>query len=132
MRRVNGLKNFLFRVKKKTNLKEEGTFLGTYLSRDEIELKEGSTFEGGLYSDAKVKITDFGLSRLGVATPASTTSEFLGTPLYASPEQFQGEELDSRCDIYSFGVILYEMLAGTVPFSGRSIPELYIRSQRSS
>ncbi len=70
------------------------------------------------------KITDFGLAQLTLAeggktnlTQAGTT---LGTPLYMSPEQIQGERLDHRSDQYSFGVTCYQMFAGQPPFSGRN------------
>lgn len=69
--------------------------------------------------DGRPYITDFGLARIAEAG-ASTISHdmMLGTPFYISPEQAQGEkDLDTRTDIYSLGVILYELVAGRVPFS---------------
>ncbi|MEZ6046084.1 MAG: serine/threonine-protein kinase [Planctomycetaceae bacterium] len=69
----------------------------------------------------QVKVADFGLARIvlhgdrGNLTQAGTT---LGTPLYMSPEQVQGQELDQRSDIYSLGITCYCMLAGKPPFQG--------------
>src|SRR5574338_1716622 len=61
-------------------------------------------------------LTDFGLVRV-VNTASQTASGFLsGTPAYMSPEQARGDQIDQRTDIYSLGIVLYEMLAGRVPF----------------
>ena len=62
-------------------------------------------------------LTDFGLTRMMEGNASLTGSGVLGTPAYMSPEQGQGEKLDNRSDIYSMGVILYEMVTGEVPFS---------------
>jgi len=68
--------------------------------------------------EAKLKITDFGLAKLKGATTLTKAGSTLGTAAYMSPEQASGEELDSRSDIFSFGVVLYEMLTGQLPFKG--------------
>ncbi len=75
--------------------------------------------EGGL----DVKVIDFGLAKSIEATPESATvtltqGGFLGTPHFASPEQLEEGEVDTRSDIYSLGVTLFYMLAGKTPFSG--------------
>jgi serine/threonine-protein kinase len=61
-----------------------------------------------------VKILDFGISKL-LQTDGSQTSSYMGTLAYSSPEQMEGRELDSRSDIYSLGVLLFEMLTGKMP-----------------
>ena len=67
----------------------------------------------------RVELLDFGVAKMrDVATSNLTqTGSVVGTPHYMSPEQCLGEELDGRSDIYSLGVVLYEMLAGVVPFN---------------
>ena len=73
-----------------------------------------------LESDGRVKIGDFGLSKSLVAdnNNITRTGAFLGTPLYASPEQIKGESLDPRTDVYSVSATLYYLLAGRAPFQG--------------
>lgn len=68
-----------------------------------------------------VKILDFGLARL-LSAPGSRTVD--GTPAYMSPEQFRGDHVDQRTDLWSLGVVLYEMVAGTPPFRGKSMAEI--------
>jgi serine/threonine-protein kinase len=71
-----------------------------------------------------VKVADFGLSRVihPDQQPLNLTQSgvTMGTPLYMSPEQVNGGELDARSDIYSFGVTCYHMLAGQPPYKGTS------------
>jgi len=69
-------------------------------------------------SRGQVKIMDFGLAKLRGATKITETGSTLGTAAYMSPEQAQGEEVDQRSDIFSFGVVLYELLTGQLPFKG--------------
>jgi eukaryotic-like serine/threonine-protein kinase len=61
-----------------------------------------------------VKVLDFGIAKL-LQTDANVTNYYLGTLAYSSPEQMEGKELDSRSDIYSLGVMMFEMLTGTMP-----------------
>ena len=70
-------------------------------------------------------VTDFGVSLVVGATGGETTRGMsVGTPAYMSPEQALAEEVDGRSDVYALGVMLFEMLTGRVPFTGRSTQEL--------
>src|SRR5213082_1229285 len=67
----------------------------------------------------RAKVTDFGIARAG-ASDMTETGSILGTAQYLSPEQAQGHAVSARSDLYAIGVVLYEMLAGRVPFDGES------------
>jgi tRNA A-37 threonylcarbamoyl transferase component Bud32 len=69
-----------------------------------------------LPADVEPILTDFGLVRLLDSTMHTTAGSVSGTPAYMSPEQSRGEKVDKRTDIYALGIMLYEMLAGVVPF----------------
>ncbi len=86
--------------------------------------------------DGFVKILDFGLAKLveqkAAGVDASTVKQnqtakgmILGTVNYMSPEQAKGEKVDARTDIFSFGVVIYEMIAGRTPFAGDSMSETF-------
>lgn len=73
-----------------------------------------------LMDDGTLKITDFGIARLESST-LTQAGTVLGTPTYMSPEQFMGQTVDGRSDLFSSGVILYQFLTGEKPFIGSSI-----------
>ena len=68
----------------------------------------------------QVKIMDFGLARLADRSQLTKTDTRLGTPAYMSPEQVQGKDADQRSDIWSLGVVLYQMVSGRLPFAGEA------------
>ena len=77
----------------------------------------------------QIRILDFGLAKIKSSDlfgsfVAAKTVGIVGSPAYMAPEQWSGEETDQRCDVYSLGIILYEMLTGDVPFKGSNIPSI--------
>lgn len=68
--------------------------------------------------DGKIKIMDFGLAKIGLDDKSSSVDSTSGTIAYMSPEQVTGDPVDQRSDIWSFGVVLYELLTGEMPFKG--------------
>src|SRR6202045_3252445 len=73
-----------------------------------------------LTADDTVKITDFGTAKI-IQFGTAQTSHVMGTPSYMSPEQVKGKPVDGRSDIFSLGVILYELMTGEKPFPGENI-----------
>jgi serine/threonine protein kinase len=103
------------------------SYAHTFTYRDE----GGATHKGIVHRDLKppnimvtpddrIKVTDFGIVKLVGAEATDTSKIAYGSPRYVSPEQAGGEHLDQRSDIYSLGIILYEMLTGEPPFGGSS------------
>lgn len=108
---------------------EAVAYAHAFVYRDE----EGATHRGIIHRDLKppnilvdrddhIKITDFGIVKLVGADSTDTSGLGYGSPRYVSPEQAAGESVDQRSDIYSLGVILYEMLTGVTPFGGGDRP----------
>jgi Protein kinase domain len=81
-----------------------------------------------------VKVMDFGVARrshLAVGEKRTQSGLVLGTPLYLSPEQSMGLEVDARADVYSVGVIMYQLLTGRVPFDGANAVEVILAHRNS-
>ncbi|HWM44147.1 MAG TPA: serine/threonine-protein kinase, partial [Burkholderiales bacterium] len=78
------------------------------------DLKPSNVF---VLRDGTIKVVDFGLARIE-SSQLTETGAVLGTPAYMSPEQFLGLPVDARSDLFSVGVILYQMLTGDRPFTG--------------
>lgn len=79
-----------------------------------------------LLEGGHVKVADFGVARIGTVN-ATQLGTVLGTPSYMSPEQCMGQEVDHRSDLFSCGVLLYEMLTGERPFPGNTATEILYR-----
>jgi serine/threonine protein kinase len=80
-----------------------------------------------LTENGQVKLTDFGIAHFEDAslTLKTRSGDILGTPAYMSPEQISGKAVDNRSDLYSLGVILYELLVGQRPFVGKNLASLF-------
>ena len=77
--------------------------------------------------EGRVKVTDFGIARAGAASQMTEAGSIIGTAQYLSPEQARGAPVDQTSDLYSTGIVLYELLTGTVPFSGETPVEIAMK-----
>src|SRR5204862_7154850 len=89
---------------------------------------EAAHAEGGVHRDlkpqnvmmdaaGKASVMDFGIARSMDASNMTRTGALMGTPTYMSPEQAQGQKVDARSDLYTLGIIFYELLTGAPPFA---------------
>jgi len=76
--------------------------------------------------DGRAKVTDFGIARAG-ASDMTETGSIMGTAQYLSPEQAQGHPVSARSDLYSIGIVLYELLTGRVPFDAESVVTIALK-----
>src|SRR5262249_53574794 len=78
-----------------------------------------------------VKVVDFGIAKIvsegGESLKLTSTGDVFGSPLYMSPEQCLGQNLDARSDIYSMGIVMYEALTGKPPFAGNNVLETILK-----
>ncbi len=95
------------------------------------DLKPDNIIVSETASGWHVKVVDFGIAKLrdqsSTTSSLTQTGMIMGTPRYMSPEQCMGEEIDARSDIYSLGIILYEMLCGVVPFNSPTTSAVIIQ-----
>jgi serine/threonine protein kinase/Tfp pilus assembly protein PilF len=90
------------------------------------DLKPGNIM---IDNDGNARIMDFGIARSFEGKGITGAGVLIGTPEYMSPEQVEGKDIDHRSDIYSLGVILYEMLTGRVPFEGETALNVAIKQK---
>src|SRR5262249_57484862 len=86
--------------------------------------------EGGASDALLVKLIDFGVAKVAETAAEQTHTGFIGTPAFASPEQFSSTgqmRIDTRSDIYSLGLTLWYLLTGRAPFAGRTMEEIRAR-----
>ncbi|MDA1129603.1 MAG: protein kinase, partial [Chloroflexi bacterium] len=84
-----------------------------------------------LTEDGIAKVSDFGIARAIASSTQSRTTRAVGTPFYMAPEQWTGSPADAKADIYSLGVLLYELLTGSPPFQGDSVEVIYVQHRES-
>ncbi len=89
-----------------------------YAHRKEIVHRDIKTDNMMITGEGQIKIADFGLAKLKGATRVTRRGSTVGTAAYMSPEQARGEDVDHRSDIFSFGVVFYELITGELPFKG--------------
>jgi beta-lactam-binding protein with PASTA domain/predicted Ser/Thr protein kinase len=77
-------------------------------------------------AEGRVKVTDFGIARAG-ASQMTEAGSIVGTAQYLSPEQARGSDVDQRSDLYSLGIVLYELLTGSLPFNGDTPVEIAMK-----
>ena len=80
-----------------------------------------------LTQDGSAKVSDFGIARALASSTATRATDVLGTPPYMAVEQWSGNHVDGRTDLYSLAVLLYEMLTGERPYRGETFGELYVQ-----
>ena len=85
-----------------------------------------------ILSDGTIKVMDFGIARISKFETVTMTDKAIGTVYYISPEQARGEHTDAKSDIYSVGVMLYEMLTGALPFDGDTPVSVAIKQIQST
>jgi eukaryotic-like serine/threonine-protein kinase len=93
------------------------------------DVKPGNLLRSG---DGVVKLADFGIAKATEQSSITQVGSVLGTAAYLAPEQARGEDAGPRCDLYSLGVVSYQLLSGRLPYEAMSLSELALKQQRES
>jgi serine/threonine-protein kinase len=101
-----------------------------YAHRHEVIHRDIKPANIMLLKNGKIKVTDFGIAK-AISDSKTKSGIVLGTPNYMSPEQINGHDLDGRSDIFSLGVVFFELLTGQLPFSGSSLANLFYQITQS-
>ena len=117
-------KGFLLPLRKVLFVVSEVALALDYAHRQGVIHRDVKPANIMVLKDGKVKVTDFGIAK-AVSSSQTKSGIVLGTPNYMSPEQINGHDLDGRSDIFSLGVVLYELLTGVLPFHGKNLTNLF-------
>ena len=94
-----------------------------YAHRNDVIHRDVKPANIMLIKNEKIKITDLGIAK-AVSSSQTKSGVILGTPNYMSPEQINGEPIDGRSDLFSLGVVFFELLTGQLPFQGKNLTSL--------
>jgi len=117
-------KGFLLPLRKVLFVVSEVALALDYAHRQGVIHRDVKPANIMVLKDGKVKVTDFGIAK-AVSSSQTKSGIVLGTPNYMSPEQINGQEIDGRSDIFSLGVVFFELLTGVLPFHGKNLTNLF-------
>ena len=117
-------KGFLLPLRKALFVLSEVALALDYAHRQGVIHRDIKPANIMVLKDGKVKVTDFGIAK-AVSSSQTKSGIVLGTPNYMSPEQINGHEIDGRSDIFSLGVVFFELLTGVLPFHGKNLTNLF-------
>jgi CHASE2 domain-containing sensor protein/tRNA A-37 threonylcarbamoyl transferase component Bud32 len=117
-------KGFLLPLRKVLFVVSEVALALDYAHRQGVIHRDVKPANIMVLKDGKIKVTDFGIAK-AVSQSQTKSGIVLGTPNYMSPEQINGHEIDGRSDIFSLGVVFFELLTGVLPFHGKNLTNLF-------
>lgn len=117
-------KGFLLPLRKVLFVVSEVALALDYAHRQGVIHRDVKPANIMVLKDGKIKVTDFGIAK-AVSSSQTKSGIVLGTPNYMSPEQINGQEIDGRSDIFSLGVVFFELLTAVLPFHGKNLTNLF-------